>query len=249
MSKKEIDPITVSIKNIKNQLKKLTTEISCLKNEINRKDVLIEQLKIRRDELNRISVDEEKKIKDLENKITQIIGKVNIDAYLCGLEFEKHVVFWMCKECPEYKLKIWQGDKVQSWFDWNFGKQIASADWNKYPDLIFVNYELKKVLAIECKYRKEGLLFISKEKYQDYLRFQENVHTFMNVDVETYIMVGVGGENSSRPQKMYCIPLEEFDSKHNYDTNPMNMEDNYQFRVMYRTSGGKLTTYYKNIPY
>lgn len=164
-----------------------------------------------------------------DSKLQDVIGS-HVDEYLKGYSFERFVVQWMYKYFNEFELKIWQGDKCVDAYD---GKKLI-ASWNMYPDLIFVNERKKQVIALECKYRYNGVLDLTKTKFEDYKRFEEQICSLMHVDVKVYIMIGCGG-NAAKPNNMYRIPIdimeEMFDSN---DTCSIVIEDYPQYKVKVR---------------
>lgn len=163
-----------------------------------------------------------------ENLLNELVGG-NVDGYLEGYRFEQFVVRWMDINHKKYGLKIWQGDKHVKIFK---GTKTLSASWNKFPDLIFVNEKEKKVVALECKYRYDGILKLTKAKFTDYQNFEKQINSFMQVDTKTYLMVGISGESKS-PAYMYCIPIDHLENLMNNDDEiELNMRDFPQFKVM-----------------
>lgn len=178
--------------NVRRSLKILIKEIDSLQRKVN----LHEREK-------------EKMQEEFDNKFRSIFG-VKFDDYLRGYGFEKHVVWWMNQYFKQYDLKIWQGDKcAHPYID---GDKI-SASWNTYPDLIYVDDENKKAIALECKYRSDGRLELDRRQYANYKKFESQIHSLMRVDVSVFIMGGSRGLTSDRPDYMYCIPLDFFVDK------------------------------------
>lgn len=159
-----------------------------------------------------------------ENRFQEIFG-VNFDNYLIGYGFEKHVVWWMNQYQKGYELKIWQGDKLARPYEED---DSIYASWNKYPDLIYVNERQKKVVALECKYRYDGVLNIDRRKYEDYKHFEMQIGSLMNVDTRVFIMVGSRG-TADKPDFMYCIPVDYFENLTEVDLRSVP-----QFKIMER---------------
>lgn len=150
---------------------------------------------------------------EYETMFLEIFG-VNVDRYLEGFRFERHVVWWMNKHFPQYELKIWQGDKCYKPYE---DSQTISASWNTYPDLIYVDEKRKRVVALECKYRYDGKLELARRQYENYKRFEPQISALMGVDARVYIMAGSRGETSGRPDFVYCIPIGYFDEHDSVD--------------------------------
>lgn len=169
--------------------------------------------------LERIIYRKDKEVRDLKNKIesltaeyeekcTEIFG-LNIDNYLQGVRFERHVTWWMREYFPQYSLKIWQSDKYYK----PYSEETAiTAEWNSFPDLIFVDESTKDVLAIECKYRKDGKLNIDDRQYNNYNRSKMLLQGLFGGKVKVFVMAGVDEHSITpeRPDYMYCIPLDRF---------------------------------------
>lgn len=167
---------------------------------------------------------------DCDSKLQDMIG-IHVDEYLKGYSFERFVVQWMYKSYSEFELKIWQGDKC---VDTRDGKKIV-ASWNMYPDLIYVNEKKKQVIALECKYRSNGILELPQKKLEDYKRFEEQIGNLMNVDVKVYIMLG-GGRDAAKPSSIYRIPIGELDEM--VDANDICVVDGKdfpQYKVKFQT--------------
>lgn len=172
-----------------------------------------------------------------ETKFQEIFGK-RIDTYLDGFRFERHVVWWMNQYYSQYELKIWQGDKCYKPYE---DSKMIRASWNSYPDLIYVDTNEKKVLALECKYRANGIIWLDDEHFKNYETFEKQIGNFMNVDTEVYVMVGTSGPSSERPDCMYCVPLSCLRNQREMDL------CNYpQYRVMDRSEQMCIT---ENIPF
>lgn len=176
-----------------------------------------------------------------EFQFMKIFG-VNIETYLIGYEFEKHVVWWMNKYCRKYVLKVWQGDKCAST---SYDDDIIIATWNTYPDLIYVNKENTKVVALECKYRQNGKLSIDKQHYAHYEAIEKQIRDNLHIEARVYVMVGSSGSSSHRPDYMYCVPLYEFKGEREVD-----MRNIPQYKVMDRSViGQEIATHKENIPF
>lgn len=185
--------------NIRRSLKVLTEEIDKLQHKVNSRERTIAQLKMEKEE----------KQKEFDNNFINIFG-VKYDDYLRGYGFEKHVVWWMNQYFNQYDLKIWQGDKcAHPYID---GDKI-SASWNTYPDLIYVDEVNKKAIALECKYRNDGMLELERRQYDNYKKFESQMRSLMKVDISVFIIGGSRGLTTDRPDYMYCIPLDFFKDK------------------------------------
>ena len=159
-----------------------------------------------------------------ESQFREVFG-VDYDNYIKGYNFEQSVVRWMFFTHNQYSLKIWQGDKCVKVLK---DAKTLSATWNKYPDLIYVDDKNKKVVALECKYRENGILQLDEDKYRDYLNFKEQIGEQMKVDVQVYLLVGSGPFVLSDPEYMYCIPIEYLQGKET-----VNMRDIPQYKIQY----------------
>lgn len=176
-----------------------------------------------------------------EAKFQEIFG-VNIDFYLDGFRFERHVVWWMNRYFSQYELKIWQGDKCYKPYE---DSKRISASWNTYPDLIYVDTNNKKVVALECKYRSNGKISLEQRQFENYRNFEKQIGAFMNVKTKVYVMVGTGGSSSDRPDNMYCVPLEVLRNERELD-----LYAHPQYLVMERGDVGQEIRIHKdNIPF
>ena len=136
-----------------------------------------------------------------------------MDSYIQGVRFERHVAWWMREHFPQYSLKIWQGDKYYRPYE---DDEPITAEWNSFPDLIFVDEFQKKVLAIECKYRRDGKLIIDERQYNNYKQSETPLQKLFGAEVKVFVMVGVDefSITPDRPDYMYCFPVDCFkDSK------------------------------------
>lgn len=222
-------------KMIKKAAEDLDSSVSSRENRINwlERQFDLQEL-LNDDQIQRVKEEYDEKLQD-------IIGD-HVDEFIKGYHFEQFVVDWMYRNFKEYELKIWQGDKGVKAGDGKFVK----ASWNMYPDLIFVNNEEKKVLALECKYRNNGNFRLKKNKYEDYKNFEVQIRKFINVDVNVYIMVGNGFPET--PNNMYCIPIDFYDGKfENTECFTVNIDDLKQYKIMHWSRGEK--NIYKNVPF
>ena len=145
---------------------------------------------------------------EYEAKCQEIFG-TNMDSYLQGVRFEQHVAWWMREYFPQYSLKIWQGDKYYKPYEED---EPITAEWNSFPDLIYVDEDQKKVLAIECKYRKDGKLTIEEKQYNNYKQSEVFLQNLFGAEVKVLVMAGID-EFRIRPNKpdyMYCFPIDFF---------------------------------------
>ena len=168
-------------------------------------------------EIVRLKNEKQSIIDEYENKLSSIVGG-NVDEYIKGYNFEQHVAWWMREYFPQYSLRMWQGDKYYYPY---INEEPITAEWNAFPDLIFVDEEKKKVLAIECKYRKEGKLTIDERQYNNYKQCQIPLQTLFGADVKIFVMAGTD-EFKIRPNKpdyMYCIPVDCFEDGKEKDLN------------------------------
>lgn len=209
---------------IRRSLKVLTEEFSHLQNRL-----------IRMEKENKKTIDRLKS--DHENLLISAFGP-NYEDYLTGYGFEKHVVWWMNKYFQNYELKIWQGDKCTQPY---VNEDKISASWNMYPDLIYVNTDPKKVIALECKYRENGILHLDQRQYKNYKNFETQISSLMGVETKVYIMGGSRGLTSDRPDYVYCIPIDYFSDKREVD-----FRDIPTFKVYERYVNNTITG---NIPF
>ena len=146
---------------------------------------------------------------EYEAKCQEIFG-TNMDSYLQGVRFERHVAWWMREYFPQYSLKIWQGDKCYKPYE---NDELITAEWNSFPDHIFVDESNKKVLAIECKYRKDGKLTIDERQYNNYKQSEILLQRLFGANVKVFVMVGVDEFKicPNKPDYMYCIPIDRFE--------------------------------------
>lgn len=160
-------------------------------------------------EVVRLKNEKQSLIDEYEDKLMSVVGE-NADEYIKGYNFERHVAWWMREHFPQYSLKMWQGDKY--YCPYVDDKQIT-AEWNAFPDLIFVDEEKKKVLAIECKYRKDGKLTIDEKQFHNYRQSQIPLQTLFDAEVKVVVMAGVNefSITPQRPDYMYCIPIDCFE--------------------------------------
>lgn len=145
---------------------------------------------------------------EYEAKCQEIFG-TNMDSYLQGVRFEQHVAWWMRKYFPQYSFLIWQSDKYYKPYE---EEEPIRAEWNSFPDLIFVDMKAQKAIAIECKFRSNGLLTIDHEHYMNYKRAETQISEYLGVDTEVFVMAGTNeyGRDSQKPEYMYCFPVDFF---------------------------------------
>lgn len=169
--------------------------------------------------LERIIRRKEREIRDLNNQIEMLkaeyeakcqeIFGTNMDSYLQGVRFEQHVAWWMREYFQQYSLKIWQSDKYFRPYE---NDDPITAEWNSFPDLIYVDEDHKKVLAIECKYRKDGKLTIENRQYNNYKQSEVFLQTLFGAEVKVFVMAGVDKFRiwPQKPDYMYCFPIDFF---------------------------------------
>ena len=220
--------------DIKKNLKVLSEQVNHLQVKL---EIRTDQRKNLEEKLRELRESVDLKIKNITK---DLFGK-NYDVYKEGYDFERHVVWWMNWLFPKYQLQIWQGDKMyQPYAD----QETIYAQWNKFPDLIYSDGNNKKVLAIECKFRCNGIYELSKSKYFDYKHFEQMIRDLTNIDVQTCIMIGSISDyykfdtrfSSNRPEYMYCIPINFFDNL--FDKTDMcviDLREYPQFLVMKKT--------------
>jgi len=235
--KKERSIVEQAILDSKKALKVLNNELISLQAKVKSRENRINYLE------NQLSSEIEASKSKIDNLLLDLFGP-NAQIYLEGLSFEKHVVWWMDKYYSKYSLKIWQGDKSNFINDY-CGDHLVSAEWNSYPDLIFVDEKHKKAIAIECKYRRDGILNLDKKHYDNYVKFQKEISSHMDIKLNVYIMVGTAGQ-PDRPDWMYCIPLESFQYKS--DVIEINMRNMRKNLVMTRDFSG-IISYPENVPF
>lgn len=178
--------------------------------------------------------------KEYDATFQEIFGK-NKETYLEGFRFERHVVWWMNQYFGQYDLKIWQGDKCYKPYE---NSKRISPSWNTYPDLIYMHKNGKKIIAFECKYRFNGKLTIDDRQFENYINFEKQIKTLMNIDVKVYVMVGTSGQ-SDKPAYMYCLPINCFDNQQEID-----MRTVPQYKVMERNIiGQEIRIFKENIPF
>ena len=177
---------------------------------------------------------------EFDDKFKAMFGE-SYDMYLRGFDFEQHVVWWMHQYFRDYDLKIWQGDKCAHPYD---NQEKIYPSWNKYPDLIYVNEEDKKVIALECKYTENDKFSISQKKHSEYKKFEDEIGRFMKVDIKVYIIIGCGGPSSKRPDSMYCVPVSYFEDKRE-----IIFSDVPEYKIMIRDSYDKIINLHRNIPF
>ena len=229
-------PIEKAVSDIKKSLATLVEErekeVSHLQSEINH---LNYELKHTQSDLEWAQQQLDAKEHEREELLQALFGQ-HYNEVLTGWAFEEHVVWWMDQYYGHYRLKIWQGDKASFGYGKYFGDEhIITPDWNKYPDLIYVNDCLHKAIALECKYRFDGKLTLTKEKYDEYKRFEDRMTQFMSVKVDVYLMVGTGGNSSHKPDWMYCIPIDDINFlEGNEVTISMSAKENQRYKVLER---------------
>lgn len=207
----KVEQALYDIKVARKMIKKATEDLeSSISSRDNKIAWLDEQLTIARQSID----DQMQGIRDEYESLFQEIFGENVDRYLEGFRFERHIVWWMNKNFPQYELKIWQGDKCYKPYE---DSQTISASWNTYPDLIYVDEKQKRVVALECKYRYDGILNLDRRQYENYKRFETRISALMGVDAKVYIMAGSRGETSGRPDYVYCIPIGYFDKHDSVD--------------------------------
>lgn len=180
-------------KMIKDAVARLEGKISTLEDQLRKKEEELEREKM-----------------ENETLLQELFGEKK-DNYIDGYKFERFVVRWMDINHSKYELKIWQGDKCIKIFN---GTKTLSASWNQYPDLIFVNEEEKKVIALECKYRYDGCLELERRQYENYKRFEKQIRLLMGVDVKVFVIGGSRGVTPEKPYYVYCIPIKYFENRH-----------------------------------
>ena len=195
-------PAEQAATEIRRSLKDLMEEVNRLQHRVNRREKDVENL-----------IEENRWLQEkFDNNFMSIFG-IKYEEYLKGYGFEKHVVWWMHQYFGQYELVIWQGDKcAHPYVD---GDKIC-ASWNTYPDLIYVDEERKRVVALECKYRNDGRLDLERRQYENYKRFESQIRSLMGVEVSVFIMAGSRG-TSDRPDYMYCIPIDYFADRDSVD--------------------------------
>lgn len=151
----------------------------------------------------------EKTILGQKNLISELFGD-NIEQYVEGYRFERFVARWMDINFKQYELKLWQSDKFAEILR---GTRKLYPSWNQYPDLIYVDEVNKKAIALECKYRNDGMLELERRQYDNYKKFESQMRLLMKVDISVYIIGGSRGLTTDRPDYMYCIPLDFFKDK------------------------------------
>lgn len=208
MAKKVRNKVEQALYDIKKARKMLKQAADDLDSSICSRERKIKWLEGRIDLQDEYINDELARTKEeYDSQMQDVIG-AHVDMYLKGYNFERFVVQWMFKNNSDFDLKIWQGDKC---VDTREGKKIV-ASWNMYPDLIYVNEKTKQVIAIECKYRSNGMLELSKKKYEDYKRFEDQIGGLMHVDVCVYLMFGCGWD-AANPDTMYRLPIDKLAEK------------------------------------
>ena len=232
--KKNLKVISKQVDNLQRQLEECTRQ----KNDLEKELIALREAK------------------DLEIKnIKTYLAGDNYDNYKIGYDFERHVAWWMNKKRSKYELKIWQGDKMCHPYE---NKEPIYPSWNRYPDLVYADDKKKKVLALECKFRCDGIYELSKSKYLDYKHFEQLMRNLKNVDVQICIMIGSISEyrkhdrycSPNRPEYTYCIPISYFDeSLKNTDTCSIDLREFPQFLVMKRLLDGTIDYIDQNIPF
>lgn len=119
-----------------------------------------------------------------------------------GYEFEKVVVDLFD---PHYfKIKYWTSDKISN--------KRVSAESSQYPDLLlqFNHKELKRPIAVECKYRSsltsDGFIF-EERQLNNYREFEQDLNT------KVFVVIGIAGSPSD-PRDLYVIPLSDIKTTH-----------------------------------
>ena len=124
---------------------------------------------------------------------TEIIDQASKNGY----DFEKYIVQKFSKK--RFTIKKWAGDK--------YVEGIYSEE-NQYPDLVleFRYNNIKKPLAVECKWRKNyyngKIEFSHDAQLKRYKKFEKDKNT------DVYIALGVGGK-ASAPKELFLIPLKK----------------------------------------
>ena len=126
-------------------------------------------------------LEHEKENKDL--LLTGLLGE-NADRAIDGYDFERHVAWWMKKHQPHLTLEMWQGDKFAHPY---MDDEIICPLWNKYPDLIYSEDGKKEIIAVECKYRYDGILEINNQKFEKYKSFESHQGNLMSKNIKVYI--------------------------------------------------------------
>lgn len=220
-------PIEQALADAKKTLKIISNEVSNLQSSLASRENRVKRLECQLE-------DEKKSSQEREESLLHSLFGNNAQYFLEGLAFEKHVVWWMDKFCNNYKLKIWQGDKSCYIHNIYKGDHLITASWNSYPDLIFVDEEQKKVIAIECKYRFDGIFALEKSKYEIYKQFQDKISKLMHVETRVYIMVGTGGFKAGLPDWMYCLPIDSYQFSGNIKIISRDMRNEPQYKVLER---------------
>ena len=246
MAKKKT-PAEQALFDIKKNLKVLSEQVDRLQVQL---EIRTNQKNTLEEKLNKLRESKELEIRNIS---VDLFGD-NYETYKDGYDFERHVVWWMNWLFPKYKLKIWQGDKICCPYG---DHEPICPLWNKFPDLIYADDKKKKVLAIECKFRCNGIYELSKTKYLDYKLFEQLIRDLKDVDVQTCIMIGSISEyykfdkhySPNRPEFMYCIPINYFDTLfEKSDTCVIDLREYPQFLVM-KKNEKRLNCFDKNIPF
>lgn len=110
---------------------------------------------------------------------------------------------------PSILLLIWQSDKYYKPYE---EEEPIRAEWNSFPDLILMDMKAKKAIAIECKFRSNGLLTIDHDHYMNYKRAETQISAYFGVETEVFVMAGTNEfEGTSQyPDYMFCIPIDCF---------------------------------------
>ena len=188
--------------------------------------------------LEKIISQQTRQIEQLQNELEQekesknllllgLLGE-NADQSMDGYDFERHVAWWMKRHQSHLTLEIWQGDKFAHPY---MDSEVICPLWNKYPDQIYFDENKKEIIAIECKYRYDGILEINNQKYEKYKSFESQQGNLMNKDVKVFLMVGSRG-TPDRPDYMYCIPIDCFENQ-----SIINLRDIPQYKIMERIGG------------
>lgn len=120
------------------------------------------------------------------------------DDYLKGREFEEFVLELLDIKGTKHSLIEWRGDKSMG--------DICPEN-NHYPDLLIVETETGRCVAIECKWRQHLNNIAMSDLFAPINLI--SYHDFSNErNIPVVIILGVGGLQCN-PEKVYIIPLEK----------------------------------------
>jgi hypothetical protein len=124
-----------------------------------------------------------------------------------GREFEIYIAKMFSRQDSYFKILDMQTDN----YDKRSGLKVES---NQDPDLL-IAYSYKgqrEKFAVECKYRLHPITSedtgedVVRWSYPDQIRRYNNYSR--NKKIPVFIVIGLGG-NPNKPEREYCIPLEE----------------------------------------